>query len=85
LNHAPTDQGIHHIHAPPIPVYLSERMKVARMLEALQQMRFDSRDEGKVILDRVGAKLFDDILNRRLANGEIDTAEYEEKRKLLGR
>jgi uncharacterized membrane protein len=26
-----------------------------------------------------------DILNRRLARGEIDRAEYEEKRKLLGR
>jgi uncharacterized membrane protein len=26
-----------------------------------------------------------DILNRRLASGEIDRAEYEEKRKLLGR
>jgi uncharacterized membrane protein len=26
-----------------------------------------------------------DILNRRLARGEIDRAEYEEKRKVLGR
>ncbi len=26
-----------------------------------------------------------DILNRRLARGEIDRAEYEEKRKLIGR
>jgi uncharacterized membrane protein len=26
-----------------------------------------------------------DVLNRRLARGEIDRAEYEEKRKLLGR
>ena len=26
-----------------------------------------------------------DILNRRLARGEIDRAEYEEKRRLLGR
>jgi uncharacterized membrane protein len=26
-----------------------------------------------------------DILNRRLARGEIDRSEYEEKRKLLGR
>ena len=26
-----------------------------------------------------------DILNRRLRRGEIDRAEYEEKRKLLGR
>ncbi|HXX51714.1 MAG TPA: SHOCT domain-containing protein [Xanthobacteraceae bacterium] len=25
------------------------------------------------------------ILNRRLASGEIDRAEYEEKRKLIGR
>jgi hypothetical protein len=40
-------------HAAPIPVYLSERMTVARMLEALQQMRFNSREEGKVVLDRV--------------------------------
>ncbi len=26
-----------------------------------------------------------DVLNRRLARGEIDRAEYEKKRKLLGR
>jgi uncharacterized membrane protein len=26
-----------------------------------------------------------DVLNRRLARGEIDRAEYEEKRKLIGR
>ena len=26
-----------------------------------------------------------DVLNRRLARGEIDRAEYEEKRRLLGR
>ncbi|MGC2080668.1 MAG: SHOCT domain-containing protein [Xanthobacteraceae bacterium] len=26
-----------------------------------------------------------DVLNRRLAGGEIDRAEYEEKRKLIGR
>ena len=26
-----------------------------------------------------------DVLNRRLARGEIDRAEYDEKRKLLGR
>jgi uncharacterized membrane protein len=26
-----------------------------------------------------------DILNRRLARGEIDKAEYDEKRKLIGR
>ena len=25
------------------------------------------------------------VLNRRFANGEIDRAEYEEKRKLIGR
>ena len=26
-----------------------------------------------------------DVLNRRLARGEIDRAEYDEKRKLIGR
>ena len=26
-----------------------------------------------------------DVLNRRLARGEIDKAEYDEKRKLIGR
>jgi uncharacterized membrane protein len=26
-----------------------------------------------------------DVLNRRLARGEIDRAEYEEKRRLIGR
>jgi hypothetical protein len=41
-------------HAPlPVPAYLSEHMKVARLVETLEQLPFNSRDEGKVILDRV--------------------------------
>jgi hypothetical protein len=40
-------------HAAPIPAHLSERMKVGRMLEVLEQLHFDSHNQGKVVLDRV--------------------------------
>jgi hypothetical protein len=40
-------------HAAPDPAYLSEHMKVGRMVEALEQLRFNSRDQGKIVLDRV--------------------------------
>jgi hypothetical protein len=39
--------------APPLPVHLSEHMKVGRLVEVLEQLPFNSRDEGKVTLDRV--------------------------------
>jgi hypothetical protein len=39
-------------HAPPLPVHLNQRMKVGRLVEVLEQP-FNSRDEGKLVLDRV--------------------------------
>jgi hypothetical protein len=39
--------------APPLPTYLDERMKVARLVEALQQLDFNSRNEGKIVVDRI--------------------------------
>ena len=35
-----------------LPSYLSEHLKVARLVEVLEQLPFNSRDEGKVILTR---------------------------------
>jgi hypothetical protein len=40
-------------HAPPLPVYLSENMKVGRLVEVLEQLPFNSRQEGKLVIDRV--------------------------------
>jgi hypothetical protein len=37
----------------PIPAYLSEDMTPARLVEVLEQLPFNSRDQGKVVLDRV--------------------------------
>ena len=37
----------------PIPVYLSEHMRVERLVEALERLNFNSRDEGTIKLDRV--------------------------------
>ena len=34
-------------------VHLNERMKVGRLVEVLEQLPFNSRDEGKLVLDRV--------------------------------
>jgi hypothetical protein len=36
----------------PIPPYLSEGMKVSRMLEVLEQLHFNSHNQTKVVLDR---------------------------------
>ena len=40
-------------HAPLLPVHLNQRMKVGRLVEVLEQLPFNSRDEGKLVLDRV--------------------------------
>ena len=41
-------------HAPlPVPAYLSEHMKIERLVAALEQLSFNSRDEGKIVVDRV--------------------------------
>jgi hypothetical protein len=40
-------------HAPPLPVYLSERMKVGRLVEVLERLPFNSRQEGRLVIDRV--------------------------------
>jgi len=41
-------------HAPlPVPAYLSEHMKIERRVAALEQLSFNSRDEGKIVVDRV--------------------------------
>jgi hypothetical protein len=37
----------------PDPAYLSEDMQIRRMCEALEQLGFNSRDQGRVVLDRV--------------------------------
>ena len=37
--------------APPIPAYLSEQMSVARMVEALEALRFNKREEARLVLD----------------------------------
>jgi hypothetical protein len=42
-------------HAPlhPVPAYLSEHMKIERLVAALEGLHFNSRDEGKIVVDRV--------------------------------
>jgi hypothetical protein len=36
-----------------VPAYLSEHMKIERLVEALERLSFNSRDEGKIVVDRV--------------------------------
>ena len=38
---------------PVIPVYLSENMKVARLVEVLERLPFNSREQGRIVVDRV--------------------------------
>ena len=37
----------------PLPSFLSESMKISRMVEVLERLPFDSRNQGKIVLDRV--------------------------------
>ena len=46
------DQGVSK-RGPVIPVYLSENMKVARLVEVLERLPFNSREEGRLVIDRV--------------------------------
>ena len=38
-------------HAPPIPGYLCEQMTVGRMVEALEALRFNKREQAQLVLD----------------------------------
>ena len=40
-------------HAPLLPVHLNQRMKVGRLVEVLEQLPFNSREEGRLVIDRV--------------------------------
>jgi len=37
----------------PLPSYLSESMKISRMVEVLEGLPFDSREQGRIVVDRV--------------------------------
>jgi hypothetical protein len=36
-----------------VPAYLSEHMKIERLLQALEGLQFSTRGEGKIVVDRV--------------------------------
>jgi hypothetical protein len=38
-------------HAPPIPGYLCEQMTVGRMVEALEALHFNKREQASLVLD----------------------------------
>ena len=38
-------------HAPPIPSYLCEQMTVGRMIEALERLQFNKREEARLMID----------------------------------
>jgi hypothetical protein len=44
-------ESITNKHTPPMPGYLSEQMSVARMVEALEALRFNKREEASLVLD----------------------------------
>jgi hypothetical protein len=48
------DQSVSERSAPlPVPAYLSEHMKIERLLQALEGLQFNSRGESKIVVDRV--------------------------------
>ena len=44
------NQGIRK-HAPLLPVYLSEQMSVAQLVQRLETLHFDSHEEARVMID----------------------------------
>jgi len=45
------DQSTAGKHAPSIPGYLCERMTVGRMVEALEALHFNKREQGQLVID----------------------------------
>jgi len=37
----------------PLSSFLSESMKISRMVEVLERLPFDSREQGRIVIDRV--------------------------------
>ena len=37
----------------PLPSFLSKSMKISRMVEVLEGLPFDSREQGRIVVDRV--------------------------------
>ena len=37
----------------PLPSFLSESMKISRMVEVLEGLPFDSREQGRIVVDRI--------------------------------
>jgi hypothetical protein len=58
-------------HAAPDPAYLSERMKVGRLVEVLEQLPFNSRDQGKIVLDRVARNFLVVCANHAAADPDL--------------
>jgi hypothetical protein len=50
----------------PLPSFLSESMKISRMVEVLEGLTFDSREQGRIVVDRV-ARYYLVLASRTLA------------------
>ena len=55
---------------PVIPVYLCENMKVARLVEVLERLPFNSREQGRLVIDRVTRNFL--VSASRTAAGDPD-------------
>jgi hypothetical protein len=64
------DQSVSKRSAPP-PTYLSETMKISRMVEVLEGLPFDSREQGRLLVDRV-TRNFIVLASRSLAAADPD-------------
>ena len=55
----------------PLPIFLSETMKISRMVEVLEGLPFDSREQGRLLVDRV-TRNFIVLASRTLAAADPD-------------
>jgi len=54
----------------PLPSFLSEGMKISRMVEVLEGLPFDSREQGRIVIDRVTRNFL--VSASRTAAGDPD-------------
>jgi len=73
----------------PLPSFLSESMKISRLVEVLERLPFDSREQGRIVVDRVTrnssspvALLLLLILNKQFTKRWPDVARSGDERSL---
>jgi hypothetical protein len=60
----------------PLPIFLSETMKISRMVEVLEHLPFDKHEQGRLLVDRV-TRNYIVLASRSLAAADPDQTIHE--------